>query len=294
MSRSASALIGLATAYGVSGAVFATVARPRISRWGATDEEVTKTLPGDELPAPYGDRRVSTRAITIDAPPDEVWPWLVQMGSGRAGFYTHEWVERLLFITYADGHSSTRVHPEWQDLKVGDRVPYSRLNTCEVTMVDRPRVLIAGEWLVLEPLEAGTRTRLIARTRGGWLEPFARMVPVLGRLLGPIGALVDRWPLELLHHYMEPPTPHSPRRPWRPDTPGSDRASDGSERDQDGVVPRRRLALALPARSGQWPGWRRGGGMTSGRPHASGWAISGAVGLLLVLVYGLPIGLLIR
>ena len=125
------------------------------------------------------------------------------MGSGRAGFYTHEWVERLLFITYADGHSATRIHPEWQGLEVGDRVPYSRLNTCEVTLIDRPQVLVAGEWLVLEPLDGGTRTRLIARTRGGWLEGFARMAPVAGPLLRPVAGLVDRWPLELLHHYME-------------------------------------------------------------------------------------------
>ena len=194
---------GLATACGASGLVFSAFLRPRIRRWGATDEEVTEELPGDELPAPYGDRRVSTRAITIDAPPEEVWPWLVQIGSGRAGFYTHEWVERLLFITYADGHSSTRIHPEWQHLEVGDHVPYSRLNTCEVTMLDRPHVLIAGEWLVLQPLDGGTRTRLIARTRGGWLEPFARRGPVVGPLLAPIAGLVDRWPLELLHHYME-------------------------------------------------------------------------------------------
>jgi hypothetical protein len=96
------------------------VIRPRISRWGATDREVRRALPGDELESPYGYRPISTRAITIDAPPEEVWPWLVQMGSGRAGFYTHEWVERLLFITYADGHSATRIHPEWQELHVGD------------------------------------------------------------------------------------------------------------------------------------------------------------------------------
>jgi hypothetical protein len=196
-------LIGLAAAYILSGAAFATAVRPRIRRWGATDEEATKTLPGDELPAPYGDRRVSTRAITIDAPPEDVWPWLVQMGSGRAGFYTHEWVERLLFITYAEGHSASRIHREWQDLKVGDRVPYSRFNSCEATLVDPPRVLIAGEWLVLEPLHDRTRTRLIARTRGGWLEPFARRVPLVGGLLGLLGGLIDRWPLELLHHYME-------------------------------------------------------------------------------------------
>jgi hypothetical protein len=195
--------MSLASAYGVSGLAYATFVRPRIIRWGATDEEVARTLPGDGLPARYGDRRVSTRAITIDAPPDEVWPWLVQMGSGRAGFYTHEWVERLLFITYADGHASTRIHPEWQELHVGDRVPYSRFNRVEVTMIRRPHVLIAGEWLVLEPLDGGLKTRLIARTRGGWFEPFARMVPVVGPLLGPIAGLIDRWPLELLHHYME-------------------------------------------------------------------------------------------
>lgn len=203
MRNGLNALIALGTAYGAGAAAFMALVRPRISRWGATDAEITKALPGDELPAPYGSRRVSTRAITIDASPKDVWPWLVQMGSGRAGFYTHEWVERLLFITYADGHSSTRIHPEWQELRVGDRVPYSRLNTCEVTMVDPPHVLIAGEWLVLEPLDGGTRTRLIVRTRGGWLEPFARAVPAVGHLLGPIASLLDRWPLELLHHYME-------------------------------------------------------------------------------------------
>jgi hypothetical protein len=193
----------MATTAAAGGSVYALVVRPRIRRWGATEEEVEKTLPGDELHGAYGYRRISTRAITIGAPPEDVWPWLVQMGSGRAGFYTHEWIERLLFITYAEGHSATRIHPEWQELKVGDRVPYSRFNSCEVMMVDPPRLLIAGEWLVLEPLDGGTRTRLIARTRGGWLEPFARRVPALSWLLRPVAAVIDRGPLELLHHYME-------------------------------------------------------------------------------------------
>ena len=178
-------------------------ARPRISRWGATDEEVTKTLPGDELPAPYGDRTISTRAITIDATPEEVWPWLVQMGSGRAGFYTHEWVERPLGINYADGHSANRIIPEFQELRVGDRIPYSRFSTCVVTAIERPRYLIAGEWLVLEPLDDGRRTRLIARTRGSWLEYFAGRVPGVGPILRPLASLIDRGPGELLHHYME-------------------------------------------------------------------------------------------
>ena len=182
---------------------YAVAVRPRIARWGATDAEVAAVLPGDELDSPMGDRPISTRAITVDAPPEAVWPWIVQMGSGRAGFYTREWVERLLFITYADGHSATRIHPEWQELRVGDRVPYSRFNTVPVALVDPPRCLVAGEWLVLEPLDGGTRTRLVARTRGGWLEPLARGVPVIGSILWPLGAVVDRGPLELLHHYME-------------------------------------------------------------------------------------------
>ncbi|MCP4964533.1 MAG: hypothetical protein GY926_04800 [bacterium] len=174
-----------------------------MSRWGATDDEVQKRLPGDELDSPMGYRPISTRAITIDAPPHEVWPWLVQMGSGRAGFYSHDWVERLLFVTYGEGRSATRIHPEWQELRLGDRVPYSRFNTVPVTMIDSPRCLVAGEWLVLEPTDDGRRTRLMARTRGGWLEPLVLRVPLAGRLLWPVAALIDRGPLELLHHYME-------------------------------------------------------------------------------------------
>ena len=69
--------------------------------------------------------------------------------------------------------------------------------------LDRRRCLIAGEWLLLEPVDGGARTRLIARTRGGWLEPFARTVPVLWPLLGPVAALIEAGPGELLHHDME-------------------------------------------------------------------------------------------
>jgi hypothetical protein len=196
-------IVTLASALVVGGAAYWLVVRPRISRWGATEDEVRGPLPGDELDSPNGYRPISTRAITIEAPPEAVWPWLVQMGSGRAGFYTHEWVERLLFITYADGHSATRIHPEWQELRSGDRVPYSRFNTVPVTLIDPPRCLIAGQWLVLRPLDGGRRTRLIARTRGGWLEALAQRVPVLGPVLWPIAAVIERGPGELLHHYME-------------------------------------------------------------------------------------------
>jgi len=83
--------------------------------WGATPDEVERTLPGDEL-MDYPDV-VSTRVIAIDAPPSAVWPWLVQMGPGRGGAYTYDWIENLFGLGM---QSADRVHPEWQHLEVGD------------------------------------------------------------------------------------------------------------------------------------------------------------------------------
>ena len=85
---------------------------------GSTRAERAEHLPGDDL---VGEPQVVTdHAITIDAPPADVWPWLVQMGWHRAGWYTARWVDLLLFP--ANEASADRVHPEWQDLEVGDRV----------------------------------------------------------------------------------------------------------------------------------------------------------------------------
>ena len=57
--------------------------------------------------------------MTIHAPPSGIWPWLVQMGQGRGGFYTHEWIENLLG---ADIHNADRVVSAWQRLEVGDKI----------------------------------------------------------------------------------------------------------------------------------------------------------------------------
>src|SRR5215211_9028227 len=83
--------------------------------WGATPDEVERELPGDELLADPD--VVSTRAVAIDAPPSAVWPWLVQMGPGRGGAYTYDWIENLLGLGM---RSADQVHPEWQRLEVGD------------------------------------------------------------------------------------------------------------------------------------------------------------------------------
>jgi hypothetical protein len=85
--------------------------------WGATDAEVAMALPGDELTPPPAEQ--NTRAITIAAPPHEVWPWLVQMGADRGGFYSYTWLENLFGL---DIHNADRIVEEWQQLAVGDWV----------------------------------------------------------------------------------------------------------------------------------------------------------------------------
>src|SRR4051812_34115142 len=86
--------------------------------WGATAQEATDEMPGDDL-LPDADL-LATRAITIDAPPEAIWPWLVQMGSGRGGAYTYDWIENLLGLNM---HSAGKILPQYQDLKAGDVLP---------------------------------------------------------------------------------------------------------------------------------------------------------------------------
>ena len=103
---------------GVGAAILAwKVFAPWERNWGATPEEVTATLPGDVLTAPPVEQ--NTRAITIGAPPDAVWPWLVQMGGDRGGFYSYDWLENLFGLKI---HNAVRIVDEWQDLAVGDMV----------------------------------------------------------------------------------------------------------------------------------------------------------------------------
>src|SRR5574341_512818 len=88
---------------------------PWMTNWGATPAEQQMALPGDELYPSRTGR--STWAITINAPPEVVWQWLVQVGQDRAGFYTYPWLENLTGCEY---HNANEIHPEWQHLAVGD------------------------------------------------------------------------------------------------------------------------------------------------------------------------------
>jgi hypothetical protein len=119
-------------------------------------------------------------AITIRAAPSEIWPWLVQMGQGRAGFYTHEWVENLLG---ADIHNADRVVSAWQHLEVGDTIrltpdPYFGQpgQFMTVAEIQPERALLfrqtlpngsPASWAFLLLPEDDGRTRIVMRRRGG-------------------------------------------------------------------------------------------------------------------------------
>ncbi len=97
---------------------YVTLVRPRLLRSGATAEEIAGPYPGAGLVP--GGRRTSTMAVTLDAPPATVWPWLIQMGTDRAGWYSWDRLDN------GGRPSADRVHTEWQQLAVGDRLPSSR------------------------------------------------------------------------------------------------------------------------------------------------------------------------
>ena len=153
-------------------------------------------LPGDDIVA--DPRVVTNHAITIDAPPGCVWPWLVQMGWHRAGWYTARWVDRLLFPL--NWPSATRVIPHLQNLRVGDFIPdgapetkcglivellepeqaMALHSTSHLPLSWRARASLDWSWsFVLIPVDAGSRTRFLFRSRwvtapwwftlGGWL-----------------------------------------------------------------------------------------------------------------------------
>lgn len=173
------------------------LARPLHVRWGSTGDELRSPLPGDEyaLSPTYQVQH----AVTVRATPEEIWPWLAQMGHDRGGFYSYTWLENAfgLHVRNAD-----RVHPEWQGLAAGDSVfatPLDYLGTgrrfgWRVAKAEPNRVLVLETWgaFVLEPVDSAT-TRLIVRTRGDGRDDLAAFI------VSPISLLT----LEPAHFIME-------------------------------------------------------------------------------------------
>lgn len=108
----AAALTGLAAV-----AIYRRLLRPWHERWGATDDEARDPLPGDGLVAEPAQQ--VTRAIGVDARPEDVWPWIVQIGADRGGFYSYDWLENLFGLGI---HSADSIVAEWQTRDVGDLV----------------------------------------------------------------------------------------------------------------------------------------------------------------------------
>ncbi|RPF20770.1 hypothetical protein [Myceligenerans xiligouense] len=151
------ALVGVACA-----GVYGGWVKPRHDRWGATDDEVVAVLPGDDhLREPATQ---FTRAITIDVPPCNVWPWVVQIGADRGGFYSYEWLENLFGLGIRNARD---IVAEWQDLHVGDLVRASR---------DR-----GGGWYVVELRPDEAMVLRVADAAAG--RPVRRDEPAGGEFL---------------------------------------------------------------------------------------------------------------
>jgi hypothetical protein len=141
-------------------AAYVLVARPWLRNWGATPAERGRSLPGDELVERPGSQ--TTRAVTVNAPVEEVWPWLAQIGQDRGGFYSYEWLENLAGCRL---RNVDRIHPEWQHRDVGETVPLHWAHGLTLARFDAGRALAfeGGWYFVLEPQDGSTR--LIARGR---------------------------------------------------------------------------------------------------------------------------------
>jgi hypothetical protein len=175
-----------------------------LGTWGATDTEKAMPLPGDDL-VPDADE-VQTMAVTIPARPEDVWPWLVQMGVDRAGLYSYTWVENGLLhlgVTNAD-----RIHPEWQDLKVGDIIAFTpdgypggrhgprvvALEPGRHLVLDSspgaPPGTVTGTWQFVLRAAGDSATRLLLRTRYGSRRPTS--LRVTDFILRPAYLVMDR------------------------------------------------------------------------------------------------------
>ena len=154
-------------------------------RWGATDQESEEPLPGDNL-ITHADL-AATRAITIRASSSEVWPWIAQLGQGRGGFYSYDFLENLVGCEI---HSADRIVPEWQDIGVGGEVRFAPEVGLTVASLEQGRsVVLRGgvpignnpppydfTWAFVVREEPNKTTRLLVRERCAYTRSWARLV----------------------------------------------------------------------------------------------------------------------
>jgi len=158
-------------------AVYLAFLHPWLMNWGATAQEQQMALPGDEL-LPHPAMQY-TRALTIHAPASAVWPWVVQLGQDRAGFYSYDWLENLIG---ADIHNANTIHPDWQPLAPGGGFrnvssnylggQFGEITVQRIAAISPERAIVMKGGLlsyVLQPVDDHT-TRLLMRERSGAAE----------------------------------------------------------------------------------------------------------------------------
>lgn len=194
--------------------VYVMAIRPWHLRWGTTDDENTGPLPGDSVKPDAGIQ--VTHAITINAPPRIVWQWLLQLGQGRGGFYSYDWLESFFGLRI---HNVEELRPELQDLRVGDFIqaaPEGWLggrfkekagwvvvtNNTESSLILRD-LLEHGTWAFILRSQGSNKTRLIIRARGN--KPKGLMKLLHYGLFEPAHFLMERKMMITLKRLAENP-----------------------------------------------------------------------------------------
>jgi len=149
--------------------------------WGATPEEIQSPVVGDDL-CPKA-TLIATRSITISAPPHDVFPWIRQMGFGRAGWYSYDWLDNL------GRKSATTIHDEWQSVEAGDKVPSGPISFT-AAIVEAPR------HFVLEIKSLGKRSPKLHFTLAYELRDDPQGTRLVTRMRshinGPLGSLIEK------------------------------------------------------------------------------------------------------
>ncbi len=177
--------VAAASAMGIAAATYILFARPRHLRWGASAQECDASLPGDGLIV--SPDLTATRAITVRASAGQVWPWIAQLGQGRGGFYSYDFLENLVGC---DIHSADRVVPGWQDIKIGDKVKLAPAIALDVAALEAGRSLVlrggvpmgnaappydfTWAWVLRD--EPDGTSRLLVRERYAYTRPWARSI----------------------------------------------------------------------------------------------------------------------
>lgn len=161
-------------------AAYYALLRPKHLTWGATKDEFEGYQPGDEL-VPNAIHN-ATHAVTIDAPPEYVWPWLVQLGQNKGGFYSYTALENLLGCHMKNAEV---IHPEWQELKAGDPVWFHpKAPTQQILILEDKKHMVLGkvnEFVWGFHLEAlpGAKTRFTVRGLSSRKDMFSRAVDIV-------------------------------------------------------------------------------------------------------------------